>query len=52
MQDGTAFVTIEGLAPDVAGLSKLFPDIATAKLIVNPPSGVTITPEPSGKPSR
>ena len=48
MQDGTAFVTIEGFAPDVAGLSKLFPDIETAELIVNPPSGVTITPEPSG----
>lgn len=48
MQDGTAYISIEGLAPDVAGLSKLFPDIEGAELIVCPPNGVTITPEPNG----
>lgn len=48
MDNGTAYITIEGLAPDVAGLSKLFPDIDGADLIVMPPDGINITPEPGG----
>lgn len=44
----TAYIIIEGLAPDIAGLSKLFPAYEEAELIVDNPDGLTISPEGSG----
>lgn len=47
MDDGTAYITIKGLAPDIVGLSKLFP-MGTGDLQVKEPSEVVITPEANG----